>query len=215
MKPYNYPNPFARAFDAHVEDDTERRICAGMANTLWADAWASHEEEVEGRHYGGQEMLDISGTPGQDQVDVIVDWVLDARTKTCGLNTVSCLADIYETACLADEHEGIEQDSPEAFGSDIGMQIHGSGVSWFDDHAAFPMELPYMEWGWQYLDWPEWDLKLTWGELKALKNILAYLQDTGGIQEVPDHRLAEIARKVDEECGLPDDTNDDASAEDT
>lgn len=210
MKPYNYPNRFESAFDDHVEDPTDRRVCAGMADTLWADAWASYEEEVEGRHYGGQEMLEIAGTPDGDQIQEIVDWVLWARTKTCEANRVARLADLYDQACAADRLADKELDSPEAFGSDLGMQIQGSGVSWFDDHAAFPMELPYMEWGWTYLDWPECNLKLTWGELQSLKDILAAAEYP--IPDVPAHRLAALVRKVDEAYGLP---TDDASAEDT
>lgn len=220
MKEYRYKNPFERRFDEHVEDDTERRICAGMANTLWAEAWARHEEEVEGCYYGGQEMLDIASEPTEDQVQGIVDWVLDARAKTCEKNRVTWLADLYDQGCAADHANDMELDSPEAFGSDLGMQIQGHGVSWFDDHAAFPMELPYHEWGWVYLDWPECTLKLTWGELKALKEVLEVARQaklgtlpvaTDPLADVPPHRLADIARKVDEEYGQPadPDTNTD------
>ena len=129
MKPYRYKNPFEHGFDTVVENNIERRICAGMANTLWADAWASHEEEVEGRHYGGQEMLDIAPDPTEDQVKVIVEWVLDARDETIEKNGCANLAALYHQGCVADHENDMELDSPEAFGSDLGMQAQGHGVS--------------------------------------------------------------------------------------
>lgn len=40
----------------------------------------------------------------------------------------------------------------ESFGSDLGMQIMGHGVSWFDDHAKFPLKLPYNDYTYYDLD---------------------------------------------------------------
>lgn len=222
MKEYRFPNRFESAFDAHAEGDTERRICAGMANTLWAGAWADHEEEVEGRHYAGQEMLDIAAEPTEDQVREVVDWVLDARGQTCELNKVARLSDLYDQGCAADHANDMELDSPEAFGSDLGMEIQGSGVSWFDDHAAFPLELPYKEWGWYQLPWDEHELKLSWPEVKALKDILCVAREAklgtlkvvGALADVPDHRIDRILAKVEEHFADMPDVDDDGTAED-
>lgn len=58
-----------------------------------------------------------------------------ANPGACGVFT------LHELARAAD---GCDVD-PEDFGHDIAMQYMGSGVSWFDDHKKFPINIPYAE----------------------------------------------------------------------
>lgn len=51
---------------------------------------------------------------------------------------------VYSLAERATAADGVEPD-PEDFGRDFAMQYMGHGVSWFDDHAKFPMVMPHAE----------------------------------------------------------------------
>jgi hypothetical protein len=53
-------------------------------------------------------------------------------------------ASVYALADRAKEADGEDPD-PEDFGHDLAMQAMGHGVSWFDSHKAFPIEIPHME----------------------------------------------------------------------
>lgn len=51
---------------------------------------------------------------------------------------------IYKLSALAKTHDGCEPDAEE-FGHYFAMESIGHGVSWFDDHAVFPIEVPSIE----------------------------------------------------------------------
>ena len=50
----------------------------------------------------------------------------------------------YSLALHAEAADGKPVD-PEEFGRDLAMQWMGTGVSWFDDHAKFPIKIGYTE----------------------------------------------------------------------
>jgi hypothetical protein len=58
-------------------------------------------------------------------------------------------ASIYmlaERAATADGiSDGLNGIDAEDFGRDLAMQAMGHGVSWFDDHAKFPIKIPHVE----------------------------------------------------------------------
>jgi hypothetical protein len=64
--------------------------------------------------------------------------ILNKETAPCGV--VSLLNQ-------AAEADGVEEVDAEDFGHYCAMAALGSGVSWFDDHADFPLEVPYMDCG--------------------------------------------------------------------
>jgi hypothetical protein len=53
-------------------------------------------------------------------------------------------AGVYSLALRAEAADGTAPD-PEQFGHYLAMQAMGHGVSWFDDHKAFPIKVPHVE----------------------------------------------------------------------
>lgn len=53
-------------------------------------------------------------------------------------------ASVYVLAERAKAADGEDPD-PDQFGHYLAMQAMGHGVSWFDDHKAFAIEVPHME----------------------------------------------------------------------
>jgi len=53
-------------------------------------------------------------------------------------------AGVYSLSLRAEAADGKPVD-PEEFGRDLAMQWMGTGVSWFDDHAKFPIKIGYTE----------------------------------------------------------------------
>lgn len=53
-------------------------------------------------------------------------------------------AGVYSLALRAEAADGKAPD-PEQFGHYLAMQAMGHGVSWFDDHAKFPIKIPHIE----------------------------------------------------------------------
>lgn len=51
---------------------------------------------------------------------------------------------LYQLAAMAETADGQPVD-PEEFGRCLAMQYMGTGVSWFDDHKSFTIEVPYAE----------------------------------------------------------------------
>jgi hypothetical protein len=66
--------------------------------------------------------------------------MLKSANNGCSVYTLA------QSAALADRVP--EVDAAE-FGSDLAMQAMGHGVSWFDDHARFDLQVPHLECG----DW--------------------------------------------------------------
>jgi hypothetical protein len=132
--------------DAEVEGE----ILDGMARTLFLLAYADFvEREIEDGH-------DVDDLPrpggGEDWDDLAPETPLSAREaattasiQLCGQNGCA-LPELYRRATAACEDAGVtarrnhEKHTPEAFGSDLAMMVTGQGVSWFDDHARFPLD---------------------------------------------------------------------------
>ena len=99
--------------------------------------------------------------PGDDWMDVSPDTpqtALDAgkrlALRIAALNGAS-IGELLNRAYAAD---GLDPECPDTyepkyrsdFGHYLAMQSLGHGVGWFDDHAEFPLKLPYVEfyiWG--------------------------------------------------------------------
>lgn len=61
-----------------------------------------------------------------------------------GLYHLNGEAGPYSLVLRAEEADGKPVDAEE-FGRDLAMQAMGTGVSWFDDHAKFPIKVPHIE----------------------------------------------------------------------
>lgn len=111
----------------------------GMAKALWADAWASAEEEA-GRSHSGEEIMDIMPeVPHEALIDAyrLVGYFEEA-------NGVS-LSQLFDQAMNADQIDPaiVSNDYKESFGHYLAMAAIGSGVSWFDDHESFDLNVPF------------------------------------------------------------------------
>jgi len=127
-----------------------------MARTMFVSAWADREEEC-GRSHPGQELAEVAppGTP--DAAVAAADRLVEDMERANGgldldtLFRLAVLADEKDKAARAGkpfvraEAEALFGDGGLAaeFGSDLAMEALGTGVSWFDDHARFEMQVPY------------------------------------------------------------------------
>ena len=129
---------------------TINTIADGMARALFVSAYASAVEEAGG-----------SAGPGVDWKEVApetpIEAVFDAgrlvgileNVNGCGVWT------LYARACDADGDPRIEADVEGTlwgdtkrqclFGLCLALEAIGHGVSWFDDHAHFTIEIPDFE----------------------------------------------------------------------
>jgi len=109
----------------------------GAARVLWASAWADVTEE-RGESHSGQELTEVAPpTPMEAQ-----SLALSLIGKVARAN-----GDIGQLLRRAAQADGV-QVTPEfarSFGSDLAMMAMGTGVSWFDDHAEFPLVVPSVE----------------------------------------------------------------------
>lgn len=119
---------------------TRSEIVAGMAEIMWASEWSSHAEEHGCVSLSGRQILDIM-PPVPAEAKKLASNLAKAFESKNGVP----LTTLYAQALAADEAEGKggrRHSGPEHFGSDLALQDMGHGVSWFDDHAEFPLKFP-------------------------------------------------------------------------
>jgi hypothetical protein len=115
-------------------------IIEAMARALFVSAWADAEEQ-EGRSFGG----------GVDLMDVAPKTSAEAKQHAKKLakqfeqkNGMS-LDELLAKAAEADKDADIDSDYASDFGHYLAMQAMGHGVSWFDDHEKFTLNVPKTE----------------------------------------------------------------------
>ena len=107
----------------------------GAARAVWVQAWADHQES-KGKALRGELMHQAPATPLSAYV-----WAGELMGRIAEKNKTS----IHVLAVRAAEADGTTDINVEEFGHYLAMQALGHGVSWFDDHAKFPLKLPHME----------------------------------------------------------------------
>jgi len=126
---------------------TKDSIINGMAKILWKSCWADAYEEAGGNLSG----MKIEEVMPPIPVEAIVDAArLVGHVEEA--NGVGLYALVYRAA-KADEAEGrgdagdlfADDDYLTRFGECLAWEGTGNGVSWFDDHAKFEIEIPYFE----------------------------------------------------------------------
>lgn len=124
--------------------NTDDRILIGVAQILWGLSWADHADE-----HG---CVNLSGKKIEHEMPEIPDeaWLMSARLvgmiEQANERSVYCLyADAVRADTGQDEHVDFDSDDAERFGNCLAYQALGHGVSWFDDHAEFPLETPSFE----------------------------------------------------------------------
>ena len=127
---------------------TDEKIIESMARTLFVCAWADAEENAGRSHGHGVNLMDVApATPESAKA-----FALYLAGRIHEANGKSLLLLIFDAA-RADNYphpeKYLEPEYVEDFGHCLAMQSLGHGVSWFDDHASFPLKVPQVEF---YLD---------------------------------------------------------------
>ncbi len=137
-----------------------RTILKAIARTLFVTAWADHEEE-KGVSFSGKDLFACA--PAHTPLAAFLK-AEDLGRQIARMNGLDpslpsdALATLFERACEADKalaqsvapslpvlpQKGFES-LKEEFGHYLAMQSLGSGATWFDDHAEFPLEVPLIE----------------------------------------------------------------------
>lgn len=113
-------------------------IMDGMASALWATAWADHVEEHGCESLSGMQIEDAMPIVPEAADRMAAELVAEFESKNG-----KSIEELFKDAVAADETEGKScAGEEESFGHDLAMQAMGHGVSWFDDHAEFPIKFP-------------------------------------------------------------------------
>lgn len=138
----------------------EETILAGMARAIAVSAYANASDEGElpegsPKPGPGQDWMDYAPETPVRALLVARRWadrIIREPGNCCftlwQLASRARVADFPETP--TDTIDAIPTDYAESFGRNLAMQMMGHGVSWFDDHAEFPLVVPHAE-------CPQWD----------------------------------------------------------
>jgi len=97
-------------------------ILAGIPAGVWADLWATEQEE-KGRSFSGMDIVEEAPNPPA----WAKKWGKEIADKIVALNHKS-LEELYQMVVAA----GYPHDRDQ-FGLHLGMQAVGHGISWSDD----------------------------------------------------------------------------------
>lgn len=135
-------------------------IIDGMVTILWGDAWAMHVETApdEGRKccrsLAGCRIEDVMPEIPKVAKQLARNLAKDFEKANAGLTIVDLLVGAFRadndlSENYSDEQviDKIEEDPymQGRFGECLAWMAMGAGVSWFDDHEEFPMEIPSVE----------------------------------------------------------------------
>lgn len=123
--------------------DMEDDIIEGVATALWASAFATWGEEAGETPGAGGDWVEFSApVPAEVYEDARALVELIKRD-----NDVEDIDYLLYMAAGADHMDSEEVSAEYAadFGHYLAMMSLGEGVSWFDDHEMFPIELPHIE----------------------------------------------------------------------
>lgn len=133
--------------------DVASLIHDSAARALWVTAYASFVEEI-GEDEAEERGLDRAGG-GEDWMDVAPETPAEADVAAENLiaafldmNRMDEIENLFATAMVADGEDGIDFDdteTAESFGHYLAMMAMGEGVSWFDDHKRFDLNVPRIE----------------------------------------------------------------------
>lgn len=118
--------------------DVSHQVLTGIAKAIFATAWADQQEE-QGNSLSGQEIMDV-----MPEVPVEAKFKAKEILQDIEQANHKSINELFQDACKADGGEC----NPEEFGHYLAMQTLGHGVSWFDDHANFPLTVPHDEFHW-------------------------------------------------------------------
>lgn len=143
-------------------------VLKSMARTLFVCAWADRMEELKRtKGWSGKDLMDLAPkTPRRALLTAA--WLIGKIETANGYDISALLAKAWKAD--HDRWEERAQQHPEpkrtenpftddgwlndvhyqdSFGHYLVMGSLGHGVSWFDDHAKFPLRLPYITEGYE------------------------------------------------------------------
>lgn len=136
-------------------DDVEidMAIRDGMARAIWVTSfadWVDQQGPSAQRKYGagpGQDWSDVApATPeSADAAAEDLTVLLWRENRNVGDGPRTVRVGLYRRALAADKaraRPASRRATPNDFGHCLAMQAMGHGVSWFDDHATFPLKFP-------------------------------------------------------------------------
>jgi hypothetical protein len=125
---------------------TEREVLDGITRAFWTDVWVREQEEKAERT--GRR---VPWGPG-DEITDFVPRTVPATVRRQAVEFAGALkyrnhTNLYGLYLMAMNAPGRHTREPSAasFGWYLGMQGMGHGVSWFDDHPQFPIQIPHTE----------------------------------------------------------------------
>ena len=139
----------------------EKTIINGMARAFFVSAWAEKQER-KGRSFSGQELMDVAPSTPRYARDFALMYAGGLGSLLVHLNNAA-RADIMELAniskwpkygdmteaeraALDEMVDGLKVEGyASEFGHYLAMMAMGTGVSWFDDHARFEIDIHHME----------------------------------------------------------------------
>jgi hypothetical protein len=126
---------------------TARRVMDGIVRAYWADIWLSEQEEKAertGRPYPwppGSQLLDYVPKRVPESVRLRAAYF----AHKLKIKNRATLDGLYRQAMRAPGRHLDRHTRPFDFGFDIAMEGMGHGVSWFDSHPRFPIDIPWVE----------------------------------------------------------------------
>lgn len=149
--------------------DTENTIIDGMARAFFVSAWADKQDmrystaktpRTKPRATyvrAGQDLMDVAPKTPRYARDFALMFAGKLPSLLVAVNDAAW-ADAMSNACVESpihrwEHPELEKRVEElktdeylrTFGHYLAMQGMGHGVSWFDDHARFEINIPHVE----------------------------------------------------------------------
>lgn len=139
--------------------DLDHAVIDGMARAFYVQAWATEQEE-KGELYAGQQFMDDA----PETPEYVREFAMQYSGRLIEANSRMSLPVLLYMAAKADgidTDEKVMIDGEESsywevsvnrwnnyageFGHCVAMQALGHGVSWFDDHKRFQLNVPYTE----------------------------------------------------------------------
>lgn len=172
-----------------IGSSLEETVALAMARAFFVSAWADNEEE-NGRNYPGKDLMEVA----PETPEFVVRFAYKFLGRIEQANDTNIYA-LVEQAAVADRYpkDDILQFTRENrlasyqnattraisatngkyvsdFGHYLAMEGLGHGVSWFDDHGRFEIEIPLVEF--HYSEIPASEL-----EPITLNSLLAYANE--------------------------------------
>ena len=118
-----------------------RDVVMDMAATYYASSWQSALQEA-GYSFPQGTRIDLE-SPGPDST-AIARAIRDAQSL-CANNGAPDIETLLQRAAAADGHDDVDRVVSEGFGSDMALEMLGTGSSWKDDHQDFGYTAPSTE----------------------------------------------------------------------